>query len=108
MQSEVLDTIEVSEEYQAGNGETKTRTHTVRSMSNGGSQFINFRVGRSSMNLSRGIWKDISKAVDKLGWETSKKQETKKQETDVNAELMKHIQQLQRQITDMKKGDKKK
>jgi len=97
MESKVLDTKEVSEKY-TYNGNTKTRTHTIRSMVNGGSEFINYRCGRNSVNISRDIFPKVFEQMQKLQWNNTETEQSNNEQT-----LLEHIKQLQKQINKIKK-----
>jgi len=99
MESTTLDKKEVKENYQY-NGNNKSRIHTIRAMENNGSQFINYRCGRNSVNISKNICKEITETMNNLNWK-----QTNKKETSSNEEtLLEHIKQLQKQINQIKKG----
>jgi len=102
MQSEIIDVKEVKEKY-SNNGRERTRTHTIRAMNNNNSKFINYRCGRQSVNINKDILEVLIDTVNSLNWDKSaQKQEP---EPDIEQEtLLEHIKQLQRQITELKKG----
>jgi len=94
MESKVIETKEISEEY-TFNGNKKTRTHTLRAMDNNGSKFVNYRCGRQSVNISKDAFDEIQKV--KLTWKADK--ETNTTEEKLHAENV----SLQKQINDLKK-----
>ena len=94
MNSKVLDTQEIKEKYTTTNGANKTRVHTIRSMDNNGSKFINYRCGRQSVNISQSAWEQIKEV--QLNWDVSKEQQ---EQDTVHQENV----QLQRQINELKK-----
>lgn len=94
MESEILATEEIKEEYTTSKGNKQTRNHVLRTMSNNGSLFLNYRCGKQSVNISKGAWEQIQKT--NLTWE--QKQNSKTEQT-----LLQHLQQLQKQINELKK-----
>lgn len=96
LESKILDTKEIKESYQY-NGNTKTRMHTIRSMINGNSEFINYRCGRNSVNISKGILQELTEVMNKLSWKNTTT--TTDKDTDkLHAENV----SLQKQINDLK------
>jgi len=93
MESKVLETKEVKEQYKASNGAKKTRIHTLRTMDNNGSKFVNYRCGRQSVNISKNAFEEIQKV--KLGWKAN---EESKEENKIHAENV----ALQKQINELK------
>jgi len=98
MESVVIDKKEVKEQY-TSNGNKKTRIHTIRAMNNNGSEFVNYKCGRNSVNISKGAIKEITDTMNKLNWKASKTDNT----SDDN-KLLEHIKQLQKQINALKDG----
>ena len=93
MESQILDKKEVKEAYEY-NGNKKTRVHTIRSMINGTSEFINYRCGKSSVNISKNILPAITENMNNLTWEkTNTNTETETVNTDSN-EILKALQQI--------------
>ena len=100
MDSVVIDTIELKESYTTANGQNKTRTHTLRAMSNNGSMFLNYRCGKNSTNINKNMLAKITESINKLTWENKTTNNTNT-DTDTT-QLLKHIQQLQKQINSLK------
>lgn len=94
MTSTTIDTISVKEKYEASSGKQKTRTTTIKSMDNQGSQFVNIHSGRGSVCISKGMIPKVMKALKEVGWKESKKEDT--------------ISKLQKEIAELKKAQKKK
>ena len=78
MKSKVLDTISVKETYEASNGSKKTRTTTLKSMDNSGSEFVNIHSGRGSVCISRAMLPKVIKGLQALGWKSAESDEIAK------------------------------
>ncbi len=94
--------IEIPEKFEY-NGKFRTRTHIIRSMVNGESKFVNYLCGRNSVNISKDKLPEIIDAMKKLQWNAEEK--TTDDDSDTKT-LLKHLQQLQRQINELRKTKK--
>lgn len=92
MQSKVLDTISVVEKYNTTSGVGKSRTTTIKSMTNGGSLFVNIHSGRGSVNVSEKMLPKIAKALTTIKF--------------VDDDKMDKISMLEKEITLLKLRDK--
>ena len=98
MESVIIDKIEVKEKY-VSNGNNKTRVHIIRAMSNNGSQFVNYKCGRNSVNISKNAIKDVTEKINQLNWEHKQQEQTANSNEQT---LLEHIKQLQKQINQLK------
>lgn len=73
MTSETVDKVSIKDTYENKAGKQKTRTITIRSMVNGGSEFINIHCGRGSVNLPKDKAAKVSKALTGLSWKAAGK-----------------------------------
>jgi len=94
MTSEVIDKVSIKDTYENKAGAKKTRTITVRSMVNDGSEFINIHCGRGSVNLPKDKASKVGKALTGLSWKKTAKKDSK-------------IADLEKQLADLKKQLKK-
>ena len=79
-ESKVLDTVRVSETFEAKNGSKKTREYIIRSMENSGSQFVNLHVGRGSANISKSMIDKVVKGLQTVSFETKNQPEIDREE----------------------------
>jgi len=103
MNSKVIDTIEVKEQYTTTNGSKKTRIHTIRAMVNNGSEFINYKCGRNSVNISKNIVNDIAEKLTKLNWDNTATADNTAPDNN-QSDVVKALAQLQKQINQLKGG----
>lgn len=93
MTSEVIDKVSIKDTYENAAGKQKTRTITVRSMVNGGSEFINIHCGRGSVNLPKDKAAKVSKALTGLSW----KQKAAAKDSQIS-KLEKELAALKKQL----------
>lgn len=91
MESEVIDKKEISEEYTTANGK-RTRTHTIRTMVNNGSKFVNYRCGKQSVNISKNMFEQIQQL--KLQWEGNTNNTNESKIHAENVSLQKQLNEL--------------
>jgi len=69
-------------------------------MDNNGSQFVNYKCGRNSVNISKTIVNDVIEAIQKLSWEATPEAKDNNNDSDI----VKALAQLQKQINSLKGG----
>jgi len=74
--TQVIDKVSIKDTYETKQGSKKTRTLTIRSMTNEGSLFANLHLGRGSVNLPKVLVPKACKALLALSWETSDSDDT--------------------------------
>jgi len=95
MTSTTIDSVELSEKYTTKSGSKKSRTTTIKSMSNEGSLFLNIHSGRGSVCISKDMVPKVVDAMKSIGWKTGRASMT-------IDDLQKEIRALQKQLKSKK------
>jgi hypothetical protein len=110
MASEELDTYKVSEKYTTTSGKEKTRTTTIRSMSNDGSLFVNIHSGRGSVCISKDMLPEVIEKLQSLKWKgsTTKDDSSDNAILDAIKQIGKNQQKISNRLDKLEKSKKKK